>query len=142
MKLIRNILLQVLGLKNYLIVVSRIYLHLVLNGLLKSKYPELFFLNTLIKPGFVCIDIGANLGYYSTFLSKNTGIGGKVYAVEPVPLFGELWKQNVKLSKIVNLELLPFALGSENKKVKLGLPIVNGVLHHGMTKITDSAEHV
>jgi FkbM family methyltransferase len=140
MKTIRNLILKTLGLKNYLSIVSQIYLRLVLNGFLKKKYPELFFLNSIIKPGFVSIDIGANLGYYSTFLSKITGASGKVYAVEPVPLFGEIWKKNIKLSNINNLQLFPFALGAENKKVKLGLPMVNGVIHHGMTKVADTAE--
>jgi hypothetical protein len=30
--------------------------------MMKKKYPELFYLNQLIQPGFVCIDIGANVG--------------------------------------------------------------------------------
>ena len=137
MKSIRKFLYKILGLEGYLRLVSRVYLWLIENSFLQKKYPELFFLKTVIKPGFICIDIGANLGYYSTYLSKYSGSKGKVYAVEPVPLFGKIWKDNVTLSMKKNLELLPYALGPENKIVTLSLPMVNGVLHHGMTKISD-----
>ena len=137
MKAIRKLLFKILGLEGYLRLVSRIYLWLIENGFLQKKYPELFFLKTIIKPGFYCIDIGANLGYYSTFLSKYAGSNGKVYAVEPIPLFGRIWKDNVTLSMKKNLELLPYALGPENKMVTLSMPMVDGVLHHGMTKVSD-----
>lgn len=137
MKAIRKFLYKILGLEGYLRLVSRIYLWLIENGFLKKKYPELFYLQQIIKPGYYCIDIGANLGYYSTFLSKYAGTQGKIYAVEPVPLFAKIWKDNVVLSFKKNLELLPYALGAENKTVTMSTPIVDGVLHHGMTKVSD-----
>ena len=108
--------------------------------MMQKKYPELFFLKRIIKPGFTCIDIGANLGYYSTFLSKLTGPTGKVLAVEPVPLFQEIWKENVLASGVKNLELLPYALGGENTTIQMGTPLRNGLMHHGMTKVVGSAE--
>lgn len=116
------------------------YLCMVRRGFLKKQYPELFYLRELVKKGDYCIDIGANLGYYSTFLSDIVGNEGKICAVEPIPLFGEIWKRNVKRSKINNLELFPFALGKEEQIVKMGIPEKNGVLHHGMTKIASTAD--
>lgn len=138
MKSIRKILLKALGIEGYLRLVSRIYIWLIDSGFLKEKYPELFFLKTLIKQGHTCLDIGANLGYYSTFLSKHVGATGKVYAVEPIPLFAKIWKDNTKLSFKNNLILFPYALGSENKTVTMSIPFVDGVLHHGMTKVNES----
>ncbi|MDL2228427.1 FkbM family methyltransferase, partial [Odoribacter sp. OttesenSCG-928-L07] len=89
----------------------------------------------LILEGDFCIDIGANLGYYSYFMSKYVGNTGKVFAVEPIPNFAEIWKKNVAKTKIKNLYLFPFALGETNKTVKMGMPVIDGVLHHGMTKV-------
>ena len=140
MKLIRNILLKILGLKRFLKFISSIYISLVKMGFLKKKYPELFFLNEIIKPNDICIDIGANVGYYSIFLSKIIGESGKVLAVEPIPLFAEIWNKNVKRSKIKNLEMYNCALGGTEEIVKMGIPEVNGVLHHGMTKIVSTKE--
>lgn len=140
MKFIRKILLKILGLKCFLKLISSIYITLVKQGFLKKKYPELFYLTEIVKPNDVCIDIGANVGYYSIFLSKIVGKTGKVYAIEPIPLFAEIWKKNVKRSKVNNLELYNYALGGTEENVKMGIPEVNGVLHHGMTKIVSTRE--
>lgn len=144
MKLIRILLVSVLGIKGYLHFISKAYLLLVKNGFLKKQYPELFYLEKIIHPGFICIDIGANLGYYSTFLSKFAGENGYVYGVEPVPLFAAIWKKNVRMSGVPNLQMMPYALGSENKAVRMGMPERDGILHHGMTKIisTGSEKYV
>ncbi|HBX50743.1 MAG: hypothetical protein A2236_04755 [Bacteroidetes bacterium RIFOXYA2_FULL_33_7] len=140
MNTIRILLYKILGLKTYLKLVSLTFIKLVKAGFLKKQYPELFHLHKIIKPGFTCIDIGANLGYYSVKLSEIVGENGKVYAVEPIPMFNEIWKSNVKFSKNKNLELLPYALGENEQIVQMGIPIRAGVLHHGMTKIVDTGK--
>ena len=138
MKSIRIFLHKTLGTKNYIKVVSQIYMAMVRLGMLKSKYPELFFLKKIIKPGDTCVDIGANVGYYSWFMLKHTGDNGKVYAIEPVSMFRDIWVKRIKKYSTNCFEMFPYALGDENKMVKMGTPSLNGVVHHGMTKIMDS----
>ncbi|WP_048921937.1 FkbM family methyltransferase [Rufibacter radiotolerans] len=140
MKLLRKLLVKALGFESYLRLVSRMYIIMIGSGRGRDKYPELFFLRKIIRPGSTCIDIGANLGYYSTFLSRLAGPEGKVLAVEPVPLFGRIWKDNVRASGVDNLTLLPFALGGENTTIEMGTPVRDGLVHHGMTKIASSAQ--
>ncbi|MDD2634701.1 MAG: FkbM family methyltransferase [Bacteroidales bacterium] len=140
MRIFRVILYKIFGLKVYLKIVSKLYLRYINCGFGKDKYPELHYLKSIIKPGFVCIDIGANLGYYSYFLAKITGRLGKLYAVEPVPLFAEIWKQNLKRYKSLMPVLLPFALGKTEKTVQMGMPAIDGVVHHGMTRVIDKSE--
>lgn len=135
MKLVRKWLSQALGFEGYLRLISGTYLWLTGKGLLNKQYPELFYLKELVRPGHFCLDIGANLGYYSAFLSKLAGPNGHVYAVEPVPVFQAIWKDNVKRFGLNNLTLLPYALGSENTKIGMGTPTRNGLVHHGMTKV-------
>lgn len=69
-------------------------------------------LNRMISPGQAVMDIGANLGYFSTVMARATGPGGKVWAFEPVPPT----YQQLLIAKAVNglnqLDPLPFALGS------------------------------
>jgi len=137
MKKIKLLLYKILGIEKYLKIVSKVYLKYISLGFGKSKYAELHFLKEIIKSGFVCVDIGANLGYYSYFLSKFSGIEGKVYAVEPVEMFAKIWKKNTETSKYKNLELFPFALGEKQQEVKMGMPKVDGVVHHGMTKLIE-----
>ena len=140
MKFIRNILLKILGLRHYLRVVSKLYIVFTTNGIWKNKYPELFFLDTILSPGKTCIDIGANLGYYSIRMAKLIGVTGHVYAVEPIPLFGKIWEKNLNPEKNPQVHLLPYALGETTGTVEMGMPVKNGRIHHGMTKIASSAK--
>jgi FkbM family methyltransferase len=140
-KAFRKLLVRTLGFERYIRLVSGVYLRLVGAGWGRQKYPELFFLEKIIEPGFVCLDIGANLGYYSVALSRLVGEQGQVLAVEPIPDFQAIWQDNVKRSGIRNLTLLPYALGSENTTVQMGTPERNGLLHHGMTKVAASNPH-
>lgn len=139
-KLIRSLLLRILGFPLYLRLVSYIYLRLVFAGLLRKKYPELFHLKHLIQPGFVCIDIGANVGYYSSFMSKYAGPSGKVYAVEPVALFASIFTKNTQRFGIGNITLYQTALGGTEGEVIMGTPIIQGVMRHGLTRILDPSE--
>lgn len=140
-KFIRSILLKTLGLEGYLAIVSDAYLRVTNAGFLKSKYPELFFLKKIIKPNFVCMDIGANVGYYSTNLSRLCGVNGKVYAIEPVPLFANVLKRNMHKFGLQNITLYQTALGAENKKIEMGTPMVDGVFRHGLTHVLDKNEN-
>lgn len=137
-KIIRNILLKTLGLEGYLSIVSDAYLRITNVGFLQKKYPELFFLKKIIQPNFVSIDIGANVGYYSTNISKLSGANGRVYAIEPVPLFANVFKRNVKKFAFNNITLYQTALGAENKKIEMGTPVIDGVFRHGLTHVLNS----
>ncbi len=134
-KKIRSVLLKALGIEKYLELVSSTYIRLIGLGMMKKKYPELFYLNQLIQPGFVCIDIGANVGYYAVLLSKLSGKSGHVYAVEPVPLFSRIFLKNAGKFALNNITLYQCALGSEEKEITLETPIMDGVFRHGLTKI-------
>ena len=138
MTLLRRLLERTLGFENYLRLISRAYLRLVGGGWGRARYPELFFLEQIVKSGDTCLDIGANLGYYSVALSRLVGERGRVLAVEPVPLFQRIWQDNVRLSGIANTTLLPYALGATDGSVQMGTPTRHGRVHHGMTKITAS----
>lgn len=136
-KLLRATLLQSLGHQKYLALVSDVYIRLIRNGFLKKKYPELFYLKELVKPGFVCVDIGANVGYYSVFLSQYAGKNGHVHAVEPVDLFAGIFSKNIASFGLGNVTLHHTALGGENKPIQMGTPVIDGVFRHGLTKVID-----
>lgn len=140
MKAIRKFIYSILGLHGYLRLVSKVYLCMINVGMLKSKYPELFFLKKIIRQGDTCLDIVANVGYYSHFLCKYVGIQGKVYAVEPISDFSTIMMKNIPKKYRKNFVLYPYALGGEEKKIEMGLPIVDGIIHHGMTHIMNQQE--
>ncbi len=116
---IKRFLYRNLSLENYLRVLSAGFFAGMRLGIGRRsaayEYPR--FLRNIVRPGDVAIDIGANLGYYSRELSRLVGEGGMVYAVEPVkPILGVL-KHNLR--RCSNVEILPFALGAENRLVTM-----------------------
>jgi FkbM family methyltransferase len=53
---------------------------------------------TLLRPGDVFIDVGANLGYYSVVAASVVGAQGAVFAFEPDPHNCRLLRANVELN--------------------------------------------
>jgi len=104
----------------YLRIVSRIYFILYNLGFLRNnpRYKYHYFLKNLIRENNIVIDIGANLGYYTIPFARWVGPGGFVYAVEPVRQVRDVLKNNI--GKRRNIKVLPYALGSENKNIRMG----------------------
>lgn len=67
-----------------------------------------------VKPGFVCLDIGANIGYFTLLLAHYAGQAGRVYAFEPLPQNHEVLNENVALNQL-GMQVQPIALALSNK---------------------------
>lgn len=139
---IKQILYKLLGVKNYLIVVSRLFFLSYGAGVLKKNktFDCHYFIKNLIHEGDHVIDIGANLGYYSRLFAKLVGPKGKVYSVEPVTLFRKILKINTLGFK--NTTIIPYALGTEDdKSIVMGIPKSNKYLRHGLTRVLNIDEN-
>jgi FkbM family methyltransferase len=76
----------------------------------------------VVHRGDVCLDVGANLGWYTTLLHQLSGPSGEVHAFEPVPRIYAALKKNVGLIEDAsNVHLNNFALGDAPGKVELHL---------------------
>lgn len=119
MRPLHKLLYRTLSLEDYLRAVSRLFFIWQRLGLgrFSPATEYVWHLPRLVKPGDTVLDIGANLGYYSRTLSRLAGAGGKVLAVEPVaPILGVLRRN---LRGCTNVEILPYALGAENREIKM-----------------------
>jgi len=136
-KYIKRFFFKILGLKNYLRLLQRTYFLLYYTGFLKRNpvYDYHYFAKHLINKGDIIIDIGANLGYYSFLFSRWTGDSGKVYAVEPVAVYNEIF--NEKAKKRRNITLYPYALGNEEKTIELVSSPQSGFLNTGLPHVYD-----
>jgi len=84
-----------------------------------SRNNELKIIKEIIKEGDTVIDVGANIGYYTLFFRSLVGDKGKIIAFEPEKNNFAILKKNVEINNFKNIELYNYALGSENKKVKM-----------------------
>jgi len=73
----------------------------------------------IVRPGDIVIDGGANIGFFSIYLSYLVGPTGKVIAIEPGQ--NNIWKleQNVRLNKLKNVEIVRKPLWKNHDKVTL-----------------------
>lgn len=82
---------------------------------------------SLLREGDVCIDVGANFGWYTTLFWKRCKSHGQTHSFEPVPSTFDELQQNVALiGNPVNLVINNLALGERahetNINVFKGLP--------------------
>lgn len=70
-----------------------------------------------VKPGDICIDAGANIGYHSLLMARLVGNDGQVLAFEPDPYCFGLLRDNLTLNDVNNICLpLSVALWEGNIK--------------------------
>ncbi|WP_166430569.1 FkbM family methyltransferase [Polymorphobacter arshaanensis] len=77
---------------------------------------ETAFLRSVLRPDSVCIDIGANVGYF-TMLMAQIATNGSVHAFEPLPLNAALLTASAELNRFENIQLNQCAVGGEDGTV-------------------------
>lgn len=95
---------------------------------------DFFHFLSMLKNDSTALDIGANLGLMSYYLAKETK---ETIAFEPMPNNYKVIEKVKQKYKLSNLTLLTNALGNENKKIQLVLPIVDGVKKQGLSHVVD-----
>ncbi len=81
-------------------------------------YPEANLTNYMlknIKPGHVCIDGGANVGFYSMLLARLVEPHGRVYSFEPTPSTFKLL--NINTQQYNNVTIINKALSNDNAPI-------------------------
>ena len=68
------------------------------------------------------IDVGANVGRYTCYMSHCVGEGGRVLAFEPILESFSLLTENVRSCQATNVSLYHVALSSENAVVNMSVP--------------------
>jgi FkbM family methyltransferase len=90
----------------------------------------------LLSPGDVCIDVGANVGYYTLLASRLVGPAGHVYALEPAPSAFIRLNDNLALNGVSNVTALATAAGAEEGHADL----YSGSGNVGMSSIRHAHE--
>jgi FkbM family methyltransferase len=79
----------------------------------------------IVRPGDTVLDIGANLGMVTLWLSTLVGKSGKVHAFEPNPELQKMVEQVLEHNQVSNACMHPVALGAEPGSLELRIPRVN-----------------
>jgi len=80
---------------------------------------ELRLLGTLIRPGSVVVDVGANIGTHSLFFSQAVGPAGRVLSFEPDRLLFQQLCANMALNSLTNVQPFNMAAGASAGTIHL-----------------------
>lgn len=97
--------------------------HLLFFG---SYEPELrrHFRNFL-RPGFVAVDVGANVGWHTLLMAQRVGESVRVIAFEPNTSVRGRLLHHVTLNRFCQVEILPYALSDQAGRAKFNAPPVD-----------------
>jgi len=104
---------------------------------------EFAYLDRILIPGFVFIDIGANEGLYTIFAAPRVAPTGLVIAVEPSPREQIRLEHNIAINEIENVRIVRQALGRQRGKAVLhvadsehnGQNTLGGFAYQGVTAV-------
>jgi FkbM family methyltransferase len=78
---------------------------------------ETDFLRSVLRPDSICMDVGANVGYYTLFMSRLAGAGA-VHAFEPIALNAALLKASLELNGCTNVVINECAVAERSGTVQ------------------------
>jgi FkbM family methyltransferase len=81
--------------------------------------PELVYLEKILSPGKLFVDVGANFGVYTLVASKLVGETGRVLAFEPTAESFAILRQNIELNEFSNVSAFQVALALKRRKAWL-----------------------
>ncbi|MBR9859471.1 FkbM family methyltransferase [bacterium] len=93
-----------------------------------------FHFLSIINKNATVLDIGANLGLMSYYLSKDSKIN-KVLAFEPMPDNLKILRKLKDYKQLNNLEIHAVALGEREDTIELVMPLVDGVRKQGLSHV-------
>lgn len=79
----------------------------------------------IVRPNDVVLDIGANIGMVTVWLSQLVGHQGRVHAFEPNPVLCDRLVAAIGRNGLSNVKLHPFALGPATSEQSLCIPTDN-----------------
>jgi len=75
-----------------------------------------------VQAGDTVVDVGANIGQHTLFMSKFVGETGSVYAFEPLKSNTDSIQKSLKLNNSQNVKVETMAVGEKDTEVKMYVP--------------------
>lgn len=93
--------------------------------------PEANLLRSMLRPGDVIVEAGANIGAHTIAMARAVGEAGLVIAFEPQRLIYQLLCANIAINELANVQARQAGLGSAPGSVKLPVILPNQAYNFG-----------
>jgi FkbM family methyltransferase len=113
----------------------------VLRSFSDAEEPDVIVVRKLVEPASVALDLGANIGVYTTVLSELVGRDGRVISVEPIPQTFALLSRNVRSLGLTNVTCINAAVSDASGEALMELPEnATGGTNFYQARVIDKAE--
>jgi FkbM family methyltransferase len=129
-KRIQNLLQKTLGFENYLYYFSRFMIFTARTFAYEMEFSR--FIKLIPKGDNIILDIGANIGITSVVLAKKFP-GATIHSFEPIPPNINTVKRIIEHYKLNNVQLHETALGEQEGKLKMVVPVIDNVRMQGLS---------
>lgn len=103
--------------------------------------PDLVVAQAFVTPGSIVVDVGANIGVYSRWLSAFVGASGRVIAIEPVAETFATLQRIANRFAWTNVTLVAAAASDHPGIVRMQIPEDDrGIRSHYLARVADGAE--
>jgi len=92
----------------------------------EAQIPEFAVIRVLVRPGDCVVDVGANLGVFTKYLSALVGEPGRVCSIEPVPLTFDILCHCVNKLGLDNVEPVCCAMSDRTGAATMEVPVSSG----------------
>ena len=93
-----------------------------LRSITENDEDDIKVVKHMVKPGACVLDIGANFGVYTKFLSEMVGPAGRVYSIEPMPPTFDILRTCVGKLGLKNVEAVNAAISDADGTVTMEVP--------------------
>ena len=115
--------------------------HLAMDGYWESWIT--LALARTVRPGWHCLDVGANHGYYTLVMADGVGPDGRVAPIEPTPKLAELLRQTLDVNGFPYVDVLQKAASdADGKTLQLVIPAHRSLNAHLVEEAGPSEEAV
>jgi FkbM family methyltransferase len=96
-----------------------------------------------VRPGWHCLDVGANHGYYTLVMADGAGPEGRVVPIEPTPKLAELLRQTLDVNGFPDVEVLQKAASdADGKTLQLVIPAHRSLNAHLVESVAPTEDSV
>lgn len=81
----------------------------------------LHVIRRVVRPGDVCLDVGAHKGYVAMHLARRVGPDGRVFAFEPDPRARGRLEEHSRTNGLTQMSVVPHALGESRSSMTFAL---------------------
>lgn len=105
-----------------------------------TEMPQRRIFLPLLKPGWICCDVGAHVGDYTVEMALLIGFQGRVFAYEAVPHYFDFLQKSVRANRLTNVVTRLAVVGARPGKAAIPREMLTGsVVRPGRLAKTRSA---